>query len=66
MSKTLETKEDMINSILDSGAKYVKTSVSLEACAVSIAISDIEGLDELPNDFYWVECSNGLDEEDYN
>lgn len=58
-------KQEIINEILESGAKYVKTSVSNESCAVSIAIRDIEGVDELQSDFEWTECSTGLDEEDY-
>ena len=61
----MTTKKEIINDILESGAKYVKTSVSNEACAVAIAIRDIEGVDDLPQDFEWTECSTGLDEEDY-
>ena len=61
----MKTKQEIINEILESGAKYVRTSVSNEACASAIAIRDIEGVDDLPNDFEWVECSTGLNEEDY-
>ena len=63
--KTLETKQLIIDVILDSGAKYVKTSISNESCAISIAIRDIENIDDLPDDFVWSECSTGLDEDDY-
>ncbi|MAF42816.1 MAG: hypothetical protein CMI54_01425 [Parcubacteria group bacterium] len=62
---SISTIKQIIEDIKGSGAKYVKTSVSNEACAVSIAINDIECLDELPNDFWWRECSVGLDVEDY-
>ena len=58
-------KQEIIDSILKSGAKYVSTSISNESCAVSIAIRDIEGVDDLPENFEWVERSTGLDEEDY-
>ena len=58
-------KQEIINGILESGAKYVKTSVSNESCAVAIAIRDIEDSAYLPSDFEWTECSTGLDEEDY-
>lgn len=61
----MKTKQEVINEILESGAAYVRTSVSNEACAVSIAIRDIENIDYLPEGFEWVECSTGLDEEDY-
>jgi len=60
------TKQKIINEILGSGAKYVSTSVSNEPCAVSIAIRDIKGTDELPSNFEWTEHSIGLDEEDYD
>ncbi|MGO3422672.1 MAG: hypothetical protein ACTIMZ_09460 [Pseudoalteromonas distincta] len=59
------TKEQVINEILESGAKYVVTSVSNESCAVHIAVRDIEDIDELPANFEWSERSTGLDEEDY-
>ncbi len=62
--KTL-TKEQVINEILESGAKYVVTSISNESCAVEIAVRDINGADELPVDFEWSERSTGLDEEGY-
>ena len=61
----MKTKQEIINEILESGAKYVKTSVSNESCAVAIAIMDIEVIDGLPIDFEWSECSTGLDEDDY-
>lgn len=61
----MKTKQEFIDEILGSGAAYVKTSISKEACAVSIAIRDIDCIDYLPSDFEWVECSTGLDEEDY-
>ena len=61
----MKTKQEIINEILESGAAYVKTSVSNESCAASIAIRDIEGIDDLPAEFEWLECSTGLDEEDY-
>ena len=59
------TKQEIIYEILESGAKYVKTSISREPCAISIAIRDIEDADHLPSDFEWTECSTGLDEGDY-
>jgi len=58
-------KSKMIDEILESGAKYVKTSISSESCAVSIAVADIECVDYLPDNFEWSKCSVGLDEEDY-
>lgn len=61
----MKTKQEAINEILESGAEYVITTVSNEACAVSIAIRDIENIDDLPEDFEWVECLIGLDEKDY-
>ena len=61
----MKTKQMIIDEILESGAKYVKTSVSTEACATAIAIRDIDCIDYLPSDFEWTECSTGLDEEDY-
>ena len=61
----ISTKEEIINEILESDARYIKTSISSESCAVSIAIQDIRDVDGLPDDFYWQECSTGLDEGDY-
>jgi len=61
----MKTKQEVINEILESGTKYVKTSISIESCAISIAIRDIEDADCLPVDFEWTECSIGLDEDDY-
>ena len=63
----MKTKQDIINEILDSGAKYVSTTISPESCAVSIAIRDIEGVDDslITEDFEWVERSIGLNESDY-
>lgn len=61
----MKTKQEIINEILESGAVYVKTSVSPESCAVAIAIRDIEDVDDLPVNFEWEICSIGLDEEDY-
>lgn len=58
-------KQQVINEILESGAKYVVTSISNEPCAVSIAIRDIECMDYLYDDFEWSECTTGLDEADY-
>lgn len=63
--KKMKTKQNIIDDILDSGANYVKTTVSNEACAVSIAVRDIENIDYLPDDFEWCACADGLDEEDY-
>lgn len=60
-----QSKEAIIEEMEKSGATYVKTSVSNEACAVSIAIKDIQAIDQLPDNFNWSECSTGLDEEDY-
>lgn len=60
-----KSKKQIINEILESAARYVKTSISTESCAVSIAIRDIEDADCLPDNFEWEECSVGLDEEDY-
>jgi len=60
-----QTKQEIIKYILESNAKYVKTTISNEACAVSIAVRDIENIDYLPENFEWSECSTGLDEEDY-
>ena len=65
LTNTNHGKQEIINGILESGAKYVKTSVSNESCAVAIAIRDIEDSAYLPSDFEWTECSTGLDEEDY-
>ncbi len=62
---TTLNKEQVINDILESGAKYVATSVSNESCAVEIAVRDIECIDELPDNFEWSERSTGLEEEDY-
>jgi hypothetical protein len=62
---TLISKNEIINEILESGAKYVKTSVSNEACAVDIAIRDIECIDDLPNNLWWSCESYGLNEDDY-
>lgn len=61
----MKTKQIIIDEILESGAKYVKTSISNESCAIAIAIRDIEDADYFPEDFEWTECSTGLDEEDY-
>ena len=63
----MKTKQDIINEILDSGAKYVSTTISPESCAVSIAIRDIEDVDDslITEDFEWVERSIGLNESDY-
>jgi len=61
----MKNKQDIIDEILESGAKYVKTSISTESCAISIAIRDIEDVDRLPIDFEWTQCSTGLDEVDY-
>jgi hypothetical protein len=61
----MKTKQEIIDDILESGANYIKTSISSESCAVAIAIRDIQGTDHLPDDFEWVECSAGLNEEDY-
>lgn len=58
-------KKKVINEIIESGAKYVVTSVSREPCAVAIAIQDIEGVDDFPCNFEWRECSTGLNECDY-
>lgn len=60
-----ENKEQIISEILESGAKYVTTSISNEACATSIAIRDIKNADFFPDNFEWSEKSTGLDEEDY-
>ena len=54
-----------IKDILNSGAKYVQTTISREACAVTIAIKDIKDADDFPADFEWTECAIGLDVEDY-
>ncbi len=62
------TKQEAINNILESGAKYIKTSVSNESCATAIAIRDIEAIDDDifdSQEFWFEECSTGLDEEDY-
>ncbi len=61
----MKTKQEIINEILESDAKYVKTSISNESCAIAIAIRDIEDIDCLPDNFEWSECATGLDEEDY-
>jgi len=61
----MKTKQEIINEILESGAVYVKTSISRESCAVAIAIRDIEDIDSMPIDFEWSECSTGLNEDDY-
>ena len=61
----MKTKQEIIKQILESGAVYVKTTVSNESCAVSVAIRDIENIDDLPEGFEWVQCSTGLNEEDY-
>jgi len=60
-----ETKQKIIDEIVNSGAKHVRTAVSVESCAVEIAIRDIEDIDCLPDNFWWKEMSTGLDEEDY-
>lgn len=59
------SKKNIINEILKSDAKYVKTSISTEPCAVEIAIRDIEDADDLLLNFEWEECAHGLDEGDY-
>ncbi len=61
----MKTKQEIINEILESGVKYVKTTFSREACAVSIAISDIQNDDRTLEGFEWSECSTGLNEDDY-
>lgn len=63
----MKTKQEVINKILKSGAKYVKTSISIEPCSVSIAVNDIENADDcmITNDFYWTECAIGLGDGDY-
>ncbi len=61
----MKTKQEIIDDILESGARYITTSISAESCAVSIAIRDIKNADCLPSDFEWNEHSIGLDEEDY-
>ncbi len=61
----MKTKQEIINDILESGAVYVKTSISLESCAVAIAIRDIKDIDAFPVNFKWKICSTGLDEDDY-
>ena len=63
----MKTKQQIIDEILESGARYVTTSISTESCAISIAIRDIESVDErlITEDFYWCEKSTGLNEEDY-
>ena len=61
----MKTKQEIITEILESGAQYVKTSVSRESCAITIAIRDIEDIDNLPENFKWTECTTGLDEDDY-
>lgn len=61
----MKTKQVIIKEILESGAKYVKTSVSNESCATAVAIRDIESVDDIPENFEWSECSTGLDEDDY-
>ena len=61
----LELKKQIINDILESGARYVKTSISTESCAIAIAIRDIEDADYVPYDFEWEAQSTGLNEEDY-
>jgi hypothetical protein len=61
----MTTKQEIIDDILESGAKYVKTSISNEPCATAIAIRDIQDVDDLPDNFEWDECSTGLDEDDY-
>jgi hypothetical protein len=65
----MKTKEEIINEILESGAVYVKTSISTQSCATSIAIRDIEDADhfneQFGENFWWEEQSTGLDEEDY-
>ena len=58
-------KEMHIEAILSSGAKYVQTTISNEACAVAIAIKDIEDAESFPADFEWNECAIGLDVDDY-
>jgi len=61
----MKTKQEIINEILESGARYIKTSISIESCANVIAIRDIKDIDSLPDDFEWTKCSIGLDEDDY-
>lgn len=62
---TTLNKEQAIEQILESDAKYVVTSISNESCAVEIAIRDIEAVEDFPSNFEWSERSTGLDEEDY-
>jgi hypothetical protein len=61
----MKTKQEFIDAILESGAKYVETSISTESCATAIAIRDIECAEYFPDGFEWSECSTGLDENDY-
>lgn len=63
----IKNKQELIAEILESGARYVSTSISLEPCAVAIAIQDIEDSDAdfKAMDFWWEERSTGLDESDY-
>lgn len=63
----MKTKQEIIYEILESGAKYVKTTISPESCAIEIAIRDIEGVDdrEITEEFEWIEQTIGLDEDDY-
>ena len=63
----MKNKQEIIDEILESGAKYVSTTISPESCAVSIAIRDIEDVDDflITEEFEWTEHSIGLDEDDY-
>lgn len=58
-------KQLIISEILKSGAKYVKTSISYESCSIDIAIRDINGVDDLPENFQWEEQTTGLNDGDY-
>ncbi len=60
----MKSKHDIISEILESGAKYVTTTISPESCAVSIAIRDIENVDDhifKSQRCEWSKCSTGLD-----
>ena len=63
----MKTKQEIIDEIEESGAKYVSTTISPEPCAVAIAVRDIELVDDLliTEDFEWTGHSIGLDEGDY-
>lgn len=61
----MKTKQQLIKEILQSGAKYIATSVSNESCAIDIAIEDLKNIDDIPLDFWWEERPTGLNKEDY-